>query len=349
MLFDFALPRATSITALTTATVALRALPLNLRASDRYLFEPAFRNEIAPSQLLKLDDVTVLANGWLYQQFTLLKDSFVDVRRPSKLRQLKTIPKRITAGLSAEKIERGVWITDNWSRNYFHWLTDAIPRLYLAKQNEPNVDLLLPSFYQSISYTRESLEPFMLGSVRIIPEDQAVVVKSFAIPTYSAETGNYNESVIQSVGEIYRNHYGASAPAGRRIYISRSKAPVRKVVNEDQILPLLARHGFEIVHCENMSFSEQVKLFSEASMMAGPHGAGFVNMMFMQPGAKILEVHPRDTKINNCYFSMASAFQHSYFYMLSDTSSQDLPSHLGSMIIDLAELDKNLSLMCGNQ
>jgi capsular polysaccharide biosynthesis protein len=270
----------------------------------------------------------------------------VDVRQPSKSRQLKTIPKRVTAGLSAEKIERGVWITDNWSRNYFHWLTDAIPRLYLAKQHDPNVDLLLPSFYQSISYTKESLEPFMLGSVNIMPEDRAIFVKHFAIPTYSADTGNYNESVIRSVGDTYRNHYGASAPVGRRIYISRSKAPVRKIENEDQILPVLARHGFEIVHCENMTFSEQVKLFSESSMMAGPHGAGFVNMMFMHPEAKILEIHPRDTKINNCYFSMASAFKHSYFYMLSDTSSRDLPSHLDSMIIDVDELDKNLSLLC---
>lgn len=346
MLFDSALPRATSITALTTSTVALRTFPLNMKASDRYLFEPACKHEIAPSQLVQLDDITALSNGWLYQRFTLLKDSFVDVRQPSKSRQIKAIPKRLTAGLLAEKIEQGVWITDNWSRNYFHWLTDAIPRLYLAKQHEPNVDLVLPSLYRSVSYTKESLEPFELQSLKIIPENRSLFVKKFQLPTYSAETGNYNESVIKSVGEIYRRYYGTSSPIGRRIYISRSKAPVRKVLNEDQILPVLRQHGFEVVHCENLSFSEQVKLFSEASMIAGPHGAGFVNMMFTHPGAKLLEIHPRDTKINNCYFSMASAFEHPYFYMLSDTSSKDLPSHLDNMIVDLAELDRNLSLMC---
>lgn len=348
MLFDFASHRAASITPLTTATVAFRAAPMNLTVADKPLFEKALRHEIAPSQLLQLDDVTALANGWLYQKLTLLKDSFIFVKVPSQSRQIKTIPKRIIAGLSAEKIDKGAWITDNWSQNYFHWLTDAIPRLYLAKQYDPNINLILPSFFQSISYTRESLEPFKLGSVRIIPEDRAVFVKNFQFPTYSALTGNYNENVIRAVGATYRQHFGASASAGRRIYISRSKAPVRNVLNENEIIPILARHGFEIVQCENMSFSEQVKLFSEASMMAGPHGAGLVNMMFMHPGAKIFEIHPRDNNINPCYFSMTSAFEHSYFYMLSNTASRHLPSYHDSMVIDLKELDKNLASMCAS-
>lgn len=349
MLFDLASPRATSITPLTTATVALRTAPMNLTAADKPLFEKSLKYEIAPSQLLQLDDVTALGNGWLYQKLTLLKDSFIFVKVPSQSRQLKTIPKRIIAGLSAEKIDKGAWITDNWSQNYFHWLTDAIPRLYLAKQYDPDINLLLPSFFQSVGYTEESLEPFNLTSVRIIPEDHAVFVKKFQFPTYSAVTGNYNESVIRPVGEIYRRHFGVPASTGRRIYISRSKAPVRNVINENEIVPILARHGFEIVHCENMSFSEQVKIFSEASMIAGPHGAGLVNMMFMHPGAKVLEIHPRDNNINLCYFSMTSAFEHSYFYMLSDTACRDVPSYHNSMVIDLEELDKNLALMCANQ
>ncbi|UHS58226.1 MULTISPECIES: glycosyltransferase family 61 protein [Agrobacterium] len=346
MLFDSALSLAKDITALTSATVALRTHPVNLDAADRYLFEPALRKELEPSQLLELENITTLANGWIYQRLTLVKDSFVVTRQPSISRQLRMLPKRAFAGLSAERIDKGVWITDNWSRNYYHWLTDAIPRLHLAKQRDPEIHLILPSYYHSIKSIKESLEPFMLKSIKIIPENGAAVFSNFHFPTYSAESGNYNESVIRSVGKIYRDHYGSSVSAGRRIYVSRSKASVRNVVNETEIAPVLARYGFEIVHCENMSFSEQVHLFSESSMIAGPHGAGLVNMMFMSPGAKILEIHPRDTRINNCYFCMASAFDHPYRYMLSKTASEALPSHLDNIIVDPKELDEQLSKMC---
>lgn len=347
MLFDTAVSRATTITTLTPSAVSVRRQPKNLKELDLHLFASSSEYSSISSRMLELDGVTAHANGWLYKKSTLLKDSFVDVRQPSRSRRLRHLPVHLLRALTAEKISKSLWITDNWSRNYYHWLTDAMPRLYVATRHYADAEVVLPSIFETIGYTHQSLEPFNLKEIRILKEKQCARVDKLLIPTYVAHTGNYNDEIIRKVGRLYREYFGASTSLGRRIYISRSKAPVRKILNESEILPVLSRYGFEIFHCENLSFKQQVKLLSEASILTGPHGAGFVNMMFMAEGATVLEIHPKDQKINTCYFSMASAFNHSYFYMLADTTSPStLPSHLDNMIVDPVKLEEQLQAVC---
>lgn len=346
MFFESACRYSINVHQLTFATTSLRTLPRNFQEKDRHLFQQFLQYDGEASHLLELENVTAYSDGWLYKDYTLLKESFTHVRYPSPYRRLKALAKRAIHRPNAMKIEGGVWITDNWSRNYYHWLTDAIPKLYLATRGRPDLEILLPAMYDTISYAKESLQPMGLGAVRIIGQGQGALIRKLLLPTRVADTGNYNEDVIREVGDLYRRYYGISQPKGRRIYVSRSKAPVRNVLNETEIKPILSRFGFEIVHCENLSFSEQVKLFSDSAIVAGPHGAGFVNTMFMPEGSKVLEIHPADTKINNCYFTMASAFHHSYFYMLANTASSTLPSHLDNMIVDPAKLQEQLEAVC---
>ena len=46
--------------------------------------------------------------------------------------------------------------------------------------------------------------------------------------------------------------------------------------------------GFETVYTEELSFAEQVRLFSETRCLVSIHGAGLTNLMFMPPGGHML-------------------------------------------------------------
>lgn len=345
MFYGFARTQARSIITSGEPTTAIRTLPLNLAEEDGDLFAPNLTYGVPQSEIFQLDNITALSNGWLYRNHILLKDSFAAPRDFSRTRRLKALMKRYR--LPNQRVPKAVWITDTWSGNYFHWLTDAIPRLSLAKAHDPDLHLILPASYRSVPFVAQSLLPFDLSSTVFIPENKSALIGELAFPAYTAATGNYNEQIIRSVGERYRYAFGTTAKPHRRIYISRSKAPVRKVLNEDEIMPVLIKHGFEILLGENLTFAEQVRLMSECTMLAGPHGAGFVNMLFMQPGSSILEIHPRDTKTNNCYFTLSSALSHRYYYMLANTASMDVESHHDNMVVNPDELDKNLKRMCG--
>ncbi len=76
---------------------------------------------------------------------------------------------------------------------------------------------------------------------------------------------------------------------GRRIFVGRSEK-LRSMVNQEELHALFAKHGFELVHPEKLSFREQVRLFNEAECVAGAHGSVFINVLFCKPGAKVINL-----------------------------------------------------------
>jgi capsular polysaccharide biosynthesis protein len=99
-----------------------------------------------------------------------------------------------------------------------------------------------------------------------------------------------------------REALGSSPAAApwRRVFISRARARIRRLVNEEEIAPALARAGFEAVHMEDLSFEEQIRLMGETKVLLAPHGAGLTNMMFCPPGTHVVEI--ADTSYPNPNF-----------------------------------------------
>jgi len=95
----------------------------------------------------------------------------------------------------------------------------------------------------------------------------------------------------------------------RRIYISRRMGRVMQ--NESELIDGLEQRGFEIISLEGMSVEEQIRLFQDASIIAGPHGAGHANIMWSRPGTHLVEVlHP--TWMHPCYAILASFNKSNY-------------------------------------
>ncbi|MFI0397194.1 glycosyltransferase family 61 protein [Paracoccus jiaweipingae] len=76
----------------------------------------------------------------------------------------------------------------------------------------------------------------------------------------------------------------------RRILVSRSDARRRKIVNEDALRAELEPRGFETVRFEDLSIAQTATLISEASHIVAPHGAGLANLIFANPGTRVLEL-----------------------------------------------------------
>ncbi|MGI8424385.1 MAG: glycosyltransferase 61 family protein [Chloroflexota bacterium] len=56
----------------------------------------------------------------------------------------------------------------------------------------------------------------------------------------------------------------------------------RRVANEADVIRALRPLGFEVVHAERLTFAEQIRLFSEAAVVIGPHGSGMTNVLFAE-------------------------------------------------------------------
>ena len=61
------------------------------------------------------------------------------------------------------------------------------------------------------------------------------------------------------------------------------------MTNEQELAAALRASGFEIVAPGQLTFGEQVEIFSSAEFVVAPHGAALANLLFCTPGIRVLE------------------------------------------------------------
>jgi hypothetical protein len=216
-------------------------------------------------------------------------------------------------------------------RHFFHFLFDRLPRIFyllsrFSMQNMPFVVLTnenLPDFQQDIYRFLAARHPnltfmevpererWQLPALYLI-DDMQPVRRTF-LPPDAAEF--FRELVISGYGLSPR-------PPHRRLYINRSDARKRSIRNEAEIWPSFERRGFESIAAGKLSFREQVALFSEAEMIAGPHGAGFSNLLFAPQAAKVLEISNVE-RVKSVYFLLAKALGQRYLPVIGSKGDRN--------------------------
>ena len=330
-------------------SISIRKLPINLDRADFPLFEHELKKEIPATNLLRLENVNVNPEGIIFRGNKIFLESFASpkylyawLKPKAKLKFL--IKNRLFRNI--EKIDSEVfWFTDNWSNLYFHWITDALPRLFAIREKIVNATLLLPGTYQKKEYITSSLSPFVCQEVKFL--NHIIPCKILQIPTRTAPTGNYNETLIRDLRSFYSDFYYRthSESIGDKVYISRGKAQKRKIKNEEECLAVLKEYGFKVFYFEDCSFEQQVKIALNARYLISNHGAGLTNMLFMKSGSSVFELRRKADKSNNCYLSLSSALNLRYFYQICDSEDPEEEAHTANLIVNSQLLRKNIELM----
>lgn len=296
-----------------------RALPVNLRPeqADEYLSDRT--QVVGPSYGYEVAHASVDHEGIVFAGGQILGYS-LERGRIGRLRLGKLLRKTMARHFPKTGdviLPEAFWLTDKWSFGYFHWMADVLPLLMHLRDRLQSAPLLLPPEC-SDPFVRESLE--MLGiEARWLVKGQRAFVKNLVLHDLLAPTGHLHPPTLARV----RDHLLREAPESkqlspRRIFLTRKKAQRRRLVNEEELSSLLEQAGFTIVTMENHSLREQIAMVRHAEVLAGPHGAGLANMLFLPPGGKVLEVRSREVGANGCFRNLASVLGHDYYYALAD-------------------------------
>ncbi len=333
-------------------SISIRKLPINFNQADLGLFEHELEKAIPATALLHLEDVTVNPDSRIFRGSKVLPESFPNSRfvdaSVGRKAKLKILVKDLLFR-HHKRIDRDVfWITDTLSKNYFHWMTDALPRLFTIQGKVKNETLLLPGAFVGEEYIGFSLKPFFIRDVQYIHE--TFRCKNLKMPTHTAPTGNYNENVIRGLRSLYADYYqnARSDRSDNKVYISRGKSQKRKIANEEECVAILEEYGFKTLYFEDHSFEQQVAIALDAQYLISNHGAGLTNMLFMKSGSSVLELRKSEDTHNNCYFSLASALHLKYFYQLCHSVNPDEDVHTANLIVDCQRLRKNIEQMLAN-
>jgi len=204
--------------------------------------------------------------------------------------------------------------------NYFHWLTEALPRLQILTQCWPGGLAAIDRFVvnSGIPAIVESLAALGIDSGRLVPAKPGShhLADKLLVPSPSGYSGN----VPKWACEFLRTSMVASSspsPGRRRVYISRAAARYRRIRNEPEVVAALSRHGFETLAFESLDFRSQVAAMADVGIVVAPHGAGLTNILWCPPGAAIVEIFSPNY-VNGCYWQMASHLGIDYWYLLGE-------------------------------
>lgn len=250
-----------------------------------------------------------------------------------------------------------IWITDNWSCGYFHWVGDALMRLELASRTHDlsELTLLLPYKYRRHAYMTESLRPFGLKEVRFLRRFERALCRHLVLPPHVKSTGCFDPSIVNAVRSRFRNHISeTNDPAtastfGPRVYISRSLANKRRVKNEADLMPVLKKHGFDYFTAESHDWKSQTRVAIEAKFIVSNHGAGLTNILNMDAGSSVLEILDDTLKTPACYRNLAEAAGLDYTAMPARRANPRDCVHKGDMIVDPERLDDAITTMLQSQ
>ena len=192
-------------------------------------------------------------------------------------------------------------IAVNLGTRYCHWLLEELPRL-LALVRSDNTGLIVN---QRAPFIREAFEMGRFqGPLWEVGRHTHYECEQLIIPSLIGRAGHPNPFGVRIVTEFTAPWRGTASRFGERIYISRENAGRRRVVNETELWEQLEPRGFLKLRLEELTWKDQINAFAHAREVVAPHGAGLANLVFCQPGTRVVEFFHR-AYVNPCFGRLA--------------------------------------------
>ena len=189
-------------------------------------------------------------------------------------------------------------------RNYFHWLYDILPKINICSKNYNlrEIDYLYVSKLET--YQKITLEILGYNNLKIIDANKNRHIQADEIicsehPWYKKgfileEAKKLPEWIVKWICDSFISH-GKYFNCNEKIFIDRSESSFShcQFINNEEIIEFLKNEGFTSYKVGQLSFQEQIYLFSNAKIIIGAHGAAFANLAFCKKNTKILEIRPK--------------------------------------------------------
>ncbi|MEG4500838.1 tetratricopeptide repeat protein [Microcoleus sp. F10-C6] len=237
-----------------------------------------------------------------------------DVRKHSVF-QLESFP-------PLKQIDGSVTVLSGLSGNvYFHWMVDVLPRIELLRHSGRDlaeIDWFLVNSCQH-QFQRESLRILGIPEEKVLESDRLPHIQAteLIVPSFAGYLGWPSGWAMDFLRREFLKGIIPSSSYPKRIYISRSKARYRRVLNEEDAIEVLEQFGFVSILPESMSLAEQIAHFYHAEVIVAAHGSGLTNTIFCNQGTKVIElVSPH--YISHYYWGISQYLQLEHYFLTGE-------------------------------
>jgi Glycosyltransferase 61 len=218
---------------------------------------------------------------------------------------------------------------------YYHWLCFAIgPAALALPVLSSTVPIGFPDYadrsgLHGAAFTATVHEQAISATVPrsrtlLLPRGQYRIKRAYVL--YVAHSQNTDITLHPLFNLAFQRIGARLAIDGprTRIFVSRllqGKNARIDPAEDARFQAMSAAHGFAKVYLEELDFLSQVRLFTQAEAVLGPHGGGLTNMLFARQGSKLIELS-RDIDNNHTlrpwFYLIAAGGEHSYTVLNRD-------------------------------
>lgn len=217
---------------------------------------------------------------------------------------------------------KGAIFTHSCSSNYFHWVTEVLPRI--------NVFCKLKKYKDFPIFIDEGLNKNILKSLRLVLDKDRKIILVNANTYVHIKRALYVNPLTYIPFEPRNFFSGTSFPCGlidqysssklrneiikkikpkkkiryKKIYLDRDNLTDRSILNYNNVIDYYKKQGYKIIRMETLSFDDQVYIISKADFVAGPTGASFASLIFCKKRAKVTLLIPKN--YHSAYFLWAN-------------------------------------------
>ncbi|MFZ1026546.1 MAG: tetratricopeptide repeat protein [Limnoraphis robusta] len=210
---------------------------------------------------------------------------------------------------------------------YFHWMFDVVARLDLVQKVSEIEKIKVDKFvftHCPNQYQIDSLEAVGIPADKIIEsfDYPHLKAKQVIVPNITQEFG-ISEWKCQYLRRAFLNpKLRPEIHNYKRIYIDRNKAGYRKTINNEAVVQLLTKYGFQRVYLESLSIVEQAHYLNAAEVVVAPHGAGLTNLTFCNPGTKVIEIFSPGY-VTPLYWFLSNICRLEHYYLFGERLPDD--------------------------
>jgi hypothetical protein len=177
------------------------------------------------------------------------------------------------------------WVPTNVFPNYTHWLLDALPRLALWPEFPPDTQILIPE--RLFPSQKESLAMLgVLDRCRFTSETH-LEIEQYYFSSPTAMLDCYNPYAVNFLRRSFLPKADPDYSGPKKFFVTRTGS-VRNLNNMAEVHDFFTRLGWALVQPAELTFAQQIKLFSEAEAICGTVGSGMTNAVFCKPGCQIV-------------------------------------------------------------
>ena len=221
-----------------------------------------------------------------------------------------------------EKINGKVAVLSVLSGNiYFHWMVDLLPRIEILSQSLDleEIDWFVVNEHQQ-PFQQETLKTLGIPQHKILESDRHphIQAEELVVPSHPSYLGWLQPWGLEFLREVFLKDRMINQPGWpERIYISRGNARYRQIMNEPEVIDVLKQFDFTCMTPESMSLESQIATFAHAKIIVAPHGSGLTNIVFCNPGTKVIELFSPHY-IRYYYWQISQLLGLEHYYLIGE-------------------------------